>query len=71
MALHIIKIMEISLANSNNGTISVIGGLENTVISTIPLGTNNDLNDISYYVSNDRLFVTNSNLSTVFAIENQ
>ena len=49
---------DIYVANSINGTISIIDGLENTVTRTIPLGINNNPIDISYNISNDRLFVT-------------
>jgi YVTN family beta-propeller protein len=61
---------DVYVANSINGTISIMDGLENTVTSTIPLGINNNPNDIFYNVDNDRLFVTNTNSSTVSAIEN-
>ena len=57
------------MANSVNGTISIVDGLENIVTGIIPLGINNNPNDISYNVSNDRLFVTNTNSRTVSAIE--
>jgi DNA-binding beta-propeller fold protein YncE len=59
------------VANSINGTISIVDGLENTVARTIPLGSGNNPNDIIYDVNNDRLFATNTNSSTVSVIENQ
>jgi YVTN family beta-propeller protein len=61
---------DVYVANSVNETISIVDGLENTVISTITLGNNNNPNDISYNINNDRLFVTNTNSNTVSAIEN-
>jgi YVTN family beta-propeller protein len=61
---------DIYVANSVNGTISIVDGVVNTVTRTIPLGINNNPNDISYNVIDDRLFVTNTNSSTVSAIEN-
>jgi YVTN family beta-propeller protein len=60
---------DIYVANSVNGTISIVDGVVNTVTRTIPLGINNNPNDISYNVIDDRLFVTNTNSSTVSAIE--
>jgi YVTN family beta-propeller protein len=62
---------DVYVANSVNNTISIVDGLANTVINTIPLGNNNNPNDISYDINYDRLFVTNTNSSTVSAIENQ
>lgn len=40
------------------------------ITSTISLENNNNPNGVSYNISNDRLFVTNTNSSTVSAIEN-
>ena len=61
---------DIYVANSINGTISIVDGLENTVARTIPLESGNNPNDI-YDVNSDRLFATNTNSSTVSVIENQ
>jgi DNA-binding beta-propeller fold protein YncE len=62
---------DVYAANSVNGTITIIDGLENIVTRTIPLGINNNPIDISYNISNDRLLVTNTNSSTVSVIEMQ
>jgi DNA-binding beta-propeller fold protein YncE len=62
---------DVYVANSINGTISIVDGLENTVsLELFRWGSDNPVG-ISYNISNNRLFVTNTNSSTVSVIENQ